>query len=150
MDLTPRCLHEAGCLDAIDETIPSDLDIHLTPDNYANHKTSLIRRWLQRELSFFRTDSTRTSVYASETPPGDAGDDDLNCSGLAADRNRQKELDAAGELSSALARRTSVDVLQRSVDPICGGVGQVPSALDNRAGDTLGSERRHSKWGIAR
>src|SRR5881296_2467150 len=33
-------------LEAIDDAVPRDLDIHLTLDNYATHKTPLIRRWL--------------------------------------------------------------------------------------------------------
>ena len=35
-------------LDAIDDAVPRDLDIHLILDNYATHKTSLIRRWLSK------------------------------------------------------------------------------------------------------
>lgn len=35
-------------LDAIDATVPADLDIHLILDNYATHKTPLIRGWLAR------------------------------------------------------------------------------------------------------
>jgi transposase len=33
-------------LDTIDASVPPDLDIHLILDNYATHKTALIRRWL--------------------------------------------------------------------------------------------------------
>jgi transposase len=33
-------------LDAIDAAVPVDLDVHLVVDNYATHKTPLIRRWL--------------------------------------------------------------------------------------------------------
>jgi transposase len=33
-------------LDAIDAAVPADLDVHLVVDNYATHKTPLIRRWL--------------------------------------------------------------------------------------------------------
>jgi transposase len=35
-------------LDAIDEAVPADLGIHLILDNYAAHKTPLIRRWLDQ------------------------------------------------------------------------------------------------------
>jgi transposase len=33
-------------LDQIDAAVPQDLDLHLIVDNYATHKTPLIRRWL--------------------------------------------------------------------------------------------------------
>jgi transposase len=39
-------------LDAIDEAVPSELDIHLILDNYATHKTPLIRRWLSKRPRF--------------------------------------------------------------------------------------------------
>ena len=35
-------------LDTIDATVPPHLDIHLILDNYATHKTALIRRWLAK------------------------------------------------------------------------------------------------------
>jgi transposase len=39
-------------LDTIDATVPLDLDIHLILDNYATHKTPLIRRWLSKRPRF--------------------------------------------------------------------------------------------------
>ena len=39
-------------LDTIDATVPPDLDIHLILDNYATHKTPLIRRWLSKRPRF--------------------------------------------------------------------------------------------------
>jgi len=39
-------------LDAIDDAVPGDLDIHLILDNYATHKTPLIRRWLNKRPRF--------------------------------------------------------------------------------------------------
>src|SRR5499425_3339943 len=39
-------------LDAIDEAVPPDLDIHLILDNYATHKTPLVRRWLGKRPRF--------------------------------------------------------------------------------------------------
>jgi transposase len=39
-------------LDTIDEAVPPDLDIHLILDNYATHKTPLIRRWLSKRPRF--------------------------------------------------------------------------------------------------
>jgi transposase len=33
-------------LDLIDQSVPSDLQVHLVLDNYATHKTALIQRWL--------------------------------------------------------------------------------------------------------
>ena len=35
-------------LDTVDATVPRHLDIHLILDNYATHKTALIRRWLAK------------------------------------------------------------------------------------------------------
>jgi transposase len=35
-------------LDEIEANVPSDLDVHLVMDNYATHKTALIRKWLVR------------------------------------------------------------------------------------------------------
>jgi transposase len=39
-------------LDTIDRTVPPQLDVHLILDNYATHKTALIRRWLARRPRF--------------------------------------------------------------------------------------------------
>jgi transposase len=39
-------------LDAIDEAVPPELAIHLILDNYATHKTPLIRRWLSKRPRF--------------------------------------------------------------------------------------------------
>src|SRR5215469_10899487 len=35
-------------LDEIEANVPNDLDVHLVMDNYATHKTALIRNWLAR------------------------------------------------------------------------------------------------------
>jgi transposase len=35
-------------LDEIETAVPGDLDVHLVMDNYATHKTPLIRKWLAR------------------------------------------------------------------------------------------------------
>ena len=35
-------------LDRIDAAVPQDLEVHLIVDNYATHKTALIRRWLAK------------------------------------------------------------------------------------------------------
>src|SRR5258705_13753004 len=35
-------------LDEIEAAVPPDLDVHLIMDNYATHKTPLIRRWLAK------------------------------------------------------------------------------------------------------
>ena len=39
-------------LDAIEAQVPSDLEVHLIADNYATHKTALIRNWLARRPRF--------------------------------------------------------------------------------------------------
>jgi transposase len=39
-------------LDYIDAVIPAALDVHLTLDNYATHKTPLIHHWLARHPRF--------------------------------------------------------------------------------------------------
>ena len=35
-------------LDEIEAAVPSDLDVHIVMDNYATHKTALVRAWLAR------------------------------------------------------------------------------------------------------
>jgi transposase len=49
--------HPAGefrkFLDAIDDAVPLGLDSHLILDNYATHKTPLIRRWLSKRPRFY-------------------------------------------------------------------------------------------------
>ena len=39
-------------LDTIETVVPADLDIHLIVDNYATHKTELIRKWLAKRPRF--------------------------------------------------------------------------------------------------
>ena len=39
-------------LDTIEAAVPEDLDIHLIVDNYATHKTQLIRDWLAKRPRF--------------------------------------------------------------------------------------------------
>jgi transposase len=41
-----RSLEFRKFLDLLDQSIPSDLQVHLVLDNYATHKTALIQRWL--------------------------------------------------------------------------------------------------------
>ena len=43
-----RAIEFRKFLDTIEATVPSDLDVHLILDNYATHKTALIRRWLAK------------------------------------------------------------------------------------------------------
>jgi len=43
-----RALEFRKFLDRIEASVPADLDVHLILDNYATHKTPLIRRWLAR------------------------------------------------------------------------------------------------------
>ena len=39
-------------LDTIEAEVPADLDVHLIMDNYATHKTALIRNWLAKRPRF--------------------------------------------------------------------------------------------------
>jgi transposase len=39
-------------LDAIEENVPAELDIHMILDNYGTHKTALIRNWLAKRPRF--------------------------------------------------------------------------------------------------
>ena len=39
-------------LEAIDDAVPKELELHLILDNYATHKTPLIQRWLARHPRF--------------------------------------------------------------------------------------------------
>jgi len=41
-------------LDTVDEAVPAPLHVHLILDNYATHKTPLIRRWLARHPRYHR------------------------------------------------------------------------------------------------
>ena len=43
-----RAIEFRKFLDTIDATVPRELDVHLIVDNYATHKTQLIRRWLAK------------------------------------------------------------------------------------------------------
>ena len=45
----------AKFLDTIEAEVPSDLDFHLIVDNYATHKTALIRNWLAKRPRFRST-----------------------------------------------------------------------------------------------
>jgi transposase len=40
-------------LDEIEAAVPGDLDVHLVMDNYATHKTSLIRNWLAKRPRWY-------------------------------------------------------------------------------------------------
>jgi len=44
----PRAAEFRKFLDEIEANVPPDLDVHLVMDNYATHKTALIRNWLAR------------------------------------------------------------------------------------------------------
>ena len=39
-------------LDTIEDSVPTDLDVHLIVDNYGTHKTDLVRRWFARRPRF--------------------------------------------------------------------------------------------------
>ena len=43
-----RAIEFRKFLDTIDAAVPEELDVHLVVDNYATHKTPLIRRWLAK------------------------------------------------------------------------------------------------------
>jgi transposase len=43
-----RAIEFRKFLDTIDAAVPAELDVHLVVDNYATHKTPLIRRWLAK------------------------------------------------------------------------------------------------------
>ena len=64
-------------LDEIEKAVPDDLDVHLVMDNYATHKTPLIRNWLAKRPRWHvhltptaRPGSTRSSGFcaAHRTP----------------------------------------------------------------------------------
>ena len=42
----------ATFLDAIESEVPAGLDVHLIADNYATHKTALIRNWFAKRPRF--------------------------------------------------------------------------------------------------
>jgi transposase len=43
-----NCRFAGKFLDEIEAAVPRKLDVHLVMDNYAAHKTPLIRRWLAK------------------------------------------------------------------------------------------------------
>ena len=45
---TPPRREFRNFLDEIEAAVPADLDVHLVMDNYATHKTPLIRNWLAK------------------------------------------------------------------------------------------------------
>jgi len=47
-----RALEFRKFLDTVEAAVPRDLDIHLILDNYATHKTPVIRRWLTKRPRF--------------------------------------------------------------------------------------------------
>ena len=47
-----RALEFRKFLDAIESEVPAELDVHLITDNYATHKTALIRNWFARRPRF--------------------------------------------------------------------------------------------------
>ena len=47
-----RAIEFRKFLDTIDAEVPATLDVHLSLDNYATHKTALIRRWLAKRPRF--------------------------------------------------------------------------------------------------
>ena len=47
-----RALEFRKFLDAIESEVPPELDVHLIADNYATHKTALIRSWFARRPRF--------------------------------------------------------------------------------------------------
>lgn len=47
-----RSVEFRAFLDRIDAEVPAELDVHLIVDNYATHKTELIKRWLAKRPRF--------------------------------------------------------------------------------------------------
>jgi transposase len=47
-----RAIEFRKFLDTIDAAVPLNLDVHLVLDNYATHKTAVIRRWLAKRPRF--------------------------------------------------------------------------------------------------
>ena len=48
-----RALELRKFLDAIESQVPAELDVHLIADNYATHKTALIRGWFAKRPRFY-------------------------------------------------------------------------------------------------
>ena len=47
-----RALEFRKFLDAIESEVPAELDVHLIADNYATHKTALVRNWFAKRPRF--------------------------------------------------------------------------------------------------
>lgn len=64
-----RCFHRHRArefkrfLDTIEAAVPAELDIHIVCDNYATHKTPLIKRWMARHRAI-------TAISSQPPPPG--------------------------------------------------------------------------------
>ncbi len=50
--LRNRAVEFRKFLDTIEAQVPADLDVHLIVDNYATHKTALIRNWFAKRPRF--------------------------------------------------------------------------------------------------
>ena len=51
-------------LDEIEAAVPDDLDVHLVMDNYATHKTPLIRNWLAKTAALARASDANQFILA--------------------------------------------------------------------------------------
>ena len=57
-------------LDAIESEVPAELDVHLIADNYATHKTALIRNWFAKRPGRECRWSASTFTSRPPAPPG--------------------------------------------------------------------------------
>jgi transposase len=53
-------------LDEIEASVPRNLDVHLVMDNYATHKTPLIRRWLARRPRWYVHHTPTSSSWLNQ------------------------------------------------------------------------------------
>src|SRR5206468_3153500 len=71
-------------LDVIDAAVPEDLAVHLVVDNYATHKTPVIRRWLAKRpryhMHFTPTGASKAEPGRALVRPVEAEADSPRCS----------------------------------------------------------------------
>ena len=60
-------------LDTIEAEVPADLDVHLIADNYATHKTALIRNWFAKRPRFHMHFTPTSASWLNLVDRKDAG-----------------------------------------------------------------------------
>jgi hypothetical protein len=65
-----RAVESRKFLDAIDTAVPADPDVHVILDNYATHKTAVIKRWLAKRPRYHCTSCRRGRLGSTSSNAG--------------------------------------------------------------------------------